>query len=78
MIEHCVSLFLKEQEEKRYRAYVTDTLMLISENTARFVSEGKYMNRRWADALKPQDNRTGDEIAAEVILNAGLRFQEEE
>lgn len=36
------------------------------------------MTQRWVDALKPQDNRTGDEIAADIILNAGLRFQEDE
>lgn len=70
--------FLKEQEDRRYKAYITDALMSVAENTAKFVSEGKCMGARWADAFTPKDNRTGDEIAAGVIIGAGLRFREDE
>ena len=62
-------------EQKRYRTYITDALMLITENTARFISEGKYLTSRWVGEPKKQDTRTGDEIAADVIKKAGIVFK---
>lgn len=58
-------------QERRYRAYVTDALMALTENTARLAG-GSRMSRRWADGFKPEDDRTGDEIAAEFMARAGL------
>ena len=61
------------QREVAYRIYITDCLRMISENTANF-AKGNYMRDRYADFLKKpaRDNRTGEEIAAEVIKKAGL------
>ena len=65
-----------EAEARLFKAYVTDALMLITENTARYAG-GRYQTRRWIDAAHPRDTRTGDEIAAEVIRRAGLTFEKE-
>lgn len=53
--------------------YVTDALSVIAENTARYVG-GSHMTMRWADAINPhaEEERTGAEIAADVIRRAGL------
>ena len=55
-------------KDTTYRIYVTDSLKMISENTANTVSGGKYFNIRYLDAIsdKPVDNRTGDEIIAGI------------
>ncbi len=52
---------------------------MIGENTARLAS-GSFMRERWADLIKPKkhDNRTGEEIAAEVIKKAGLVVRKSE
>ena len=51
-----------------YRYYVTDSLQNIPRN--------KYTTKRFYDIIhpKPIDNKSGDEIAAEVIRAAGLTF----
>ena len=72
MIEYVISAFMEDLEERRYRAYVTDALMFIAENTAHSVNDGKYFTQRWAEKFLPADNRTGDEIVLDTIRNAGL------
>ena len=61
--------------EKAYRGYVTDVLQLIGENIAT-IARGSYVVNRWLDLAeeKKPDNRSADEIAADVILHAGLSF----
>ena len=61
-----------------YRIYVTDALRVVAENTARFAS-GNYIKARYADMIEPkkQDNRTGDEIVADIIKRAGLVVKSE-
>lgn len=46
---------------------------MITENTAKY-SGGNYMTSKYADVIYPKakDNRTGDEIAADVIKQAGI------
>lgn len=53
--------------------YVTDALRIVTENTAKFASGG-YLKHRYIDLIdpQPQDSRSGDEIAQEVIKTAGL------
>ena len=75
MVEHCVSAFLQKQEERRYRAYVTDALMVIAGNTANFAG-GSTLTERWAAAFEPRDERDGDAIAADIIRRAGLKAKE--
>lgn len=58
-----------------FRAYVTDTLQAIAENTAieanKFLEEpvGKVMTRRWADQDKPappEETRTAEEVIEHI------------
>lgn len=48
------------------RVYVTDSLQA--------AGQGKYLTQRWCELLTQKvDNRSGDEIAADIILRAGLK-----
>ena len=48
------------------------------ENTAKFAG-GNYINARYIDVIEPKkvDNRTGDEIVADIIKRAGLVVKSE-
>lgn len=65
-----IALFNKECEELAYKSYVADALQILSENT------GRKINDRYIEVLeklhKPKDNRSGIEIAEDVIKKAGL------
>ena len=60
-----------------YRFYIADGLRILTENTAR-ISGGSYLTLRYAEIINPslQDNRTGAEIAADVIKRAGIEVIE--
>ena len=73
VIEHCADELSQAAEQRRLRAWVTDALMVLTENTARFAG-GRRMARRWAEGPRPADERSADEIAAGVMRRAGLRF----
>ena len=53
--------------DEAYRFYVTRSLQLAPQN--------KYISATYDELLKPKkvDNRTGDEIAADIIKRAGLK-----
>ena len=73
-MRYVLAQYRREQEDKAYRIYVTDALRLISENTASSVG-GKYITARFADVIaqpKEEDNRTCEEITAEIIARCGL------
>lgn len=71
--ETCISLFQKEQEDKAVRIYYAECLRIIAENTAK-MGCGSYINAKLSDIInpKPADNRTGEEIAADIIKQAGI------
>ena len=50
--------------------------MLIGKNTANFAG-GTFMQHRYADIIggAKQDDRTGEEIAADIIRRAGLEVK---
>lgn len=69
VIDHCVSLFHKEQKDKQYRAYITDALMAITETLADRYG-GRKMSIRWIEMNqppKPEDERTGEEIKESIM-----------
>ena len=72
-MRYATARFNQCQRDMAYRIYVTDCLRMISENTANFF-KGSYVQKRFADFLqKPaKDNRTGEEIVADVVKKAGL------
>jgi hypothetical protein len=61
-------------DERRYRAYITDAQKLIAENIAKAFG-GSIISKSWIDYYIPQDERTGDEIAKDVFLRAGLKLK---
>ena len=80
MIDHVLAFLQAQNEEQLYRAYLTDALKAIGENTAKAVN-GAYLSVRWADIAEGRhqtDTRSGDEIAADIIKRAGLSFAGEE
>lgn len=70
---YCAARFVEWARAEAYRIYVTDALWLVAENTARYMS-GNYMKARYADMIEPkkQDNRTCEEITADVVARCGL------
>ena len=73
-----MSRYKREQEEKAYRVYVTDALRLTVENTAKYVG-GAYIKARYIEIIEPkkQDNRTCEEITADIIQRCGLVVKSE-
>lgn len=55
------------QKELAYRIYITDSLYYHAEN--------KRISKRFYDVINPpaEDNRSGDEIALDVINKLGLK-----
>ena len=79
MIEHCISALKHNNEEKSYKAYVTDALMAIADNTTHLVGAqgvvdyGRTIKQRWTELLnpppppEPEDDRPSEEIAADIF-----------
>ncbi len=76
MVDYCVSRYKHKQEEKQYRAYITDALMYLNNSVAHKFG-GTMITRRYVDLNKPEDKRTGDDIAVDVMKRAGLTFAKE-
>lgn len=72
-MRYVIARFNQHQRDLAYRIYVTDCLRIISENTAK-MGGGSYITAKFPDIInpKPVDNRTGEEIAADIIKLAGI------
>ena len=59
MVNTCIALFKKEQEEKAVKLYYAECLRMISENTAKLCG-GSYITAKLDDIInpKPIDTRT--------------------
>lgn len=63
--------------EETFRIYLTDAAQVIAENTAR-IGGGRTISKRWAELAglngpsRPVDNRTAEEIIADIAGKAGL------
>lgn len=55
---------------------MTDALRVVAENTARYAGGG-YIKARYSDMIEPkkQDNRTCEEITADVVARCGLTIK---
>ena len=73
MKDFCISLFQKEQEDKAVKIYYAECLRVITENTAK-IGGGSYITAKLSDIInpKPVDNRSCEEIAADIIKRAGI------
>ena len=69
MIDHVLAEHNIRMEEKVYRSYTADLLKTIAE------SVGATVSCRYNDLINHQkeEEKTGDEIALEVIQRAGLK-----
>ena len=72
-MRYAMARYQSQQRDLAYRIYVTDCLRIISENTAKMVG-GSYITAKFADIINtnPVDDRTGEEIAADIINRAGI------
>lgn len=72
-MRYAMSRYQSQVRDLAYRIYVTDCLRIISENTAKMCG-GSYITAKLSDIInpKPVDNRTGEEIAADIINRAGI------
>lgn len=66
-MRYAESKYLTQQRDWAYRFYIADSLWLSAEN--------KKLSKRLSDILSPQiiDNRSGDEIAQDVIEKLDLK-----
>ena len=73
MIDHCISAFLKRQDEKIYRIYVTDALKAMVENTSRFAG-GTVIKTRYCD-LVDRTPKKETESAEQIVdrIRNGLK-----
>lgn len=62
-------------KKELYDIYITDSLCVIGENTAKYAG-GSYIKKRWISFIEdnPQKEQTGEEIVAQVIEKTGLRL----
>ena len=73
-MRYVTTRYQSQQRDLIYRIYVTNCLRIMTENTAKQAG-GNYMTDEYTDLIHPKkkDNRTGNEIAADVIRNAGIK-----
>ena len=72
-MRYAIARFNQHRRDLAYRIYVSECLRMISENAASG-GGGSYMAVKFEDVVnpKPVDNRTGEEIAADIIKRAGI------
>ena len=72
-MRYAIARYQSQRRDLAYRIYVTDCLRIISENTAK-LGGGSYMSAKFSDIEnhKTVDNRTGEEISADIIKRAGI------
>ena len=72
-MRYATARFNQHQRDLAYRIYVSECLRMISENAASG-GGGSYMAVKFEDVINPKhvDNRTGEEIAADIIKRAGI------
>ena len=84
MLAALPSVINERRREMSYRYYLTDGIKAISENTATYLLPGVeeplhygvVLPLRWYEILHPkpaEPEKSGDEIAADVIKRAGLK-----
>ena len=72
-MRYAIARYQSQQRDLAYRIYIADCLRMATENTAK-MSQGAYTAARFYDIInpKPVDNRSGNEIAADIIKRAGI------
>ena len=70
-MKYMVARFLQETEDLSYRIYTTDMLRVVA------MGQRVQSVQRFAELIDhaPKDQRSGDEIAADVIQRCGLKVK---
>lgn len=75
IVDHCIALYNRRMEEQAFRIYVTDLLRGLYNCFT--PADAEPLTARYADCLdyaKPKKKeKTGDEIAAEIIAKFNLK-----
>lgn len=76
LLQYALARFEADTEAELYRVYVTDNLKNISDALCVFTSGNRVNTPRyydWVHGITPKtDERTPEQIIADVIKNAGL------
>lgn len=67
MIDFCIALFKKEQQEKTVKIYIAECLRCITENTAKNV-QGSYITLKLDEILnpKPKKEQSADSVIDKI------------
>ena len=69
VIEHYIAYFKIYQEDKIFKAYVTDALKALCENTSKKYG-GEVLSKRYIDIIEPpKKTESEDKDANEIILD---------
>lgn len=68
-----MAAFRKEKRKEAFEIYLTDAVKCVGDILAN-IHGGSHMRSRFADYFTEKEERTGDEIAADVIKRAGLKL----
>ena len=74
VVDYCISLLRKKQEQRRFQVYLTDVLMILNNNIQHSFG-GAKITQRYADYFtKKEDTRTSKQIVQDTMRRAGLTF----
>lgn len=75
VVDYCISLLRKKQEQRRFQVYITDALMIMNNNIQRAFG-GAKITQRYADYFvkKKEDKRSAKQIVQDTMRKAGLTF----
>lgn len=76
VVDYCISLLRKKQEQRRFQIYLTDELRVLNNNICRAFG-GAKITQRYADYFKKEDTRTAGQIVMDTMRKAGLTFAKE-
>lgn len=77
VVEHCIALYNRIQKEDAFREMVILSINQLNRNFAERFG-GRVIKHGYLDIIKQEaePEKSGDEIAAEIIMRAGLKFKE--
>lgn len=81
VVDHCISALSLNAENLKYQLYITDCLKNINEIMAKRYG-GSYVSVRYSELIgnnkqDKDEEKTGDEIAIDIMMRAGLKSRQE-
>lgn len=76
-MRYAITRYQSQKRDLAYRIYVSECLRIISKNTAK-MGGGEFVDLKFAEIInpKPIDERSGEEIVADIIERAGIEVIE--